>query len=301
MKKFLIIIALCFIPLSVLLTGCGHKHSVAEGDVWYHSATQHWQTCSGDDCDKKLGLSEHNFVDILDKDTDSTCTVNGKDYKKCIVCNYETYTEKPLRGHFFVDGICSCGEEESTFASELEWNNLFIGDNLNNVTLEQNMYLYSKTPENGANPLIKSETTRYSLCSEDATMIRTSSQNVKSTVYHIKQNGNWYGLSMINNQWYGMIETETEAKAGSFQNQIGLDFINKYNSFSYDSVNKRFMANNIVINGETTEYVKIFIENGKLIKIEYKTNMVSEYVISTIEFTNHGTTVVDVPQFTIAG
>ena len=295
MKKFLTIITLCFMPLSVLLTGCGHKHSIAEGDVWYYSATQHWQTCSGDDCDKKLGLSEHNFVDTLDKDTDSTCTVKGKDYKKCIICDHETYSEKPLREHFFVEGICSCGEEESTFVSELEW--IFIGDYLNNVTLEQNMYLYSKTPENGTHPLIESETTRYSLNSEEATFIRTTS----NSVFHVKKNGTWYGISMVNNEWYGIIETETEAKAGSFQNNIGLDFVNKYNTFNYDSVNKCFMANNIVINGETTEYVKVFIENGKLIKIEYRVNMVSEYVISTIEFTNYGNTIVEVPQFTIAG
>lgn len=303
MKKFLIIVILCFVPLSVLLIGCVHKHEHEAVSVskWGCSETHHWHHCLG--CDKKLSLSEHDFVDIIDKDTDSTCILKGKDYKKCSVCNYETYTEKPLsQDHSFINGICSlCEQEESSYVKKEGWNNIFIGEYLNNVTLDQNMYLYSKTPENGTNPLIKSETTRYSLCSANATMIRTSSKGVKTTVYHIKQNSVWYAVAMVNNQWYGIIETETESKAGSFQNNIGLDFVNKYNTFSYDSINKCFVANNLVINGETAEFVKVYIENEKLAKIEYKVNSTYQYTISTIEFSNHGTTVVDVPEFTIAG
>ena len=215
----------------------------------------------------------------------------------------ENQTHKPKHEsqhtHAFENGVCSCGEIEDTFVKETGWNNLFTGDYLNNVTMEQNMYLYNKS--NYYTP-IRSETTRYSLVSEEAIMIRTSSNNVKTTIYHIKEGGSWFGVSMVNNQWYGIVETASEAAAGSFQNGQGIYFSNSYNEFSYNASDKYFYKNNIEIAGEIFEYAKIYIKNGKLVKIERKLNLNdTQFVMNIIEFSNHGTTVVNTPDFTIVG
>lgn len=217
----------------------------------------------------------------------------------CGTQHYHTHNHT----HTFFNGTCSCGEVESTFVKEIDWNNLFVGDYLNNVTLEQNRYLYSNS--NSDTPF-DSETTRYSLCSENAIMIRTSSNRKKTTVYHVKQDSSWFAVAMVDNQWYGSNETEKEAKAASFQVAEGVNFVNRYNEFRYtiDNKNKKcFYKSNITIAGETCEYVRIYVNNGKLVKIERKVKLSSgtQYALNIIEFSNHGTTIVNAPAFTLAG
>lgn len=202
--------------------------------------------------------------------------------------------DKEHHSHNYVEGLCWCGKTENTFVKETDWNNLFVGSYLNNVIMKQNMYLYNQSD---VNTIVKSETTRYSMCSENAIYIRTSTESV----YHVKQNGSWFAVEMVGQEWYGINETETEAKAGSFQVAQGVDFTNKYSLFDYSEEGKYFIANNINIGGETCEYVKIYSQDNKLIKIERKVNVDSQFVLNIIDFSNHGTIIVYVPQFTIAG
>ena len=304
MKKILSIFALSFmIPLCLLLTACGTQHYPSR--YWHMDESKHWRMCAcGGNCTKIFNSGAHEFIDTTDKDTKPTPSTKGRDYKRCRICGYETYTEIDYQHtHTFINGICSCGEVESTFVKEIDWNNLFVGDYLNNVTLEQNMYLYNNS---NPNTPIKSETTRYSLCSENAVMIRTSSNNEKTTVYHVKQDNSWFAVAMTNNQWYGINETESEAKAASFQVAEGVNFVGLYNGFSYTNDNKNkkcFYKTNMNIAGETCEYVRIYVNNGKLVKIERKVKLSNgtQYALNIIEFSNHGTTIVNPPAFTLAG
>ena len=59
LSKLCICLALLLIlPLTMLLTGCGHKHQYLE---YSFDTTHHWQECIGKSCTEKQNYEEHTL------------------------------------------------------------------------------------------------------------------------------------------------------------------------------------------------------------------------------------------------
>ncbi|MBE5735450.1 MAG: hypothetical protein E7361_03300 [Clostridiales bacterium] len=297
MRKILsLCISVCFIlSLSHFLVACNNHTAKAS---WSYDNKFHWHNCEcSNNCKEHFNVEQHTLIDTTDKDTESTETERGKDYSQCSTCGYETFTYKNLHYHSYPNGICSCGKKENSYVSEEDWNNVFTGDYLNNVTIEYTLHFYKNSNPHTA---FETETLEYSLYSEDAQYTRIDSESI----YHIKKNNCWYAVMLVDLEWYGIHRTASEAHKFRFQNTDGCYFKNRYNNFSYNSENKYFYAYNITLenNDELCEYIKVEIKNNKLTRIEKKVNYNStEHVIHVIEFSNYGTTIVDVPEFIIIG
>ncbi|MGN1201305.1 MAG: hypothetical protein ACI4R8_03525 [Candidatus Caccovivens sp.] len=79
------------VPVAVVYGG--HKHNVST--EWQYDETSHWHVCEGSDCQERFNIGEHVFADTTDKDVPATTESEGKDYKICVVCHYETYDVIP--------------------------------------------------------------------------------------------------------------------------------------------------------------------------------------------------------------
>ena len=162
---------------------------------------------------------------------------------------------------------------------------------MNNVTIEQTEYTYNDY----ANVPINSATTKYQLITENAMLIQTNS----TTTYHAKKDNIWYDIRYyLDDQWCGVVETESAALSHNFYNSLGNEYEEYYTSFHINSTfNKGYYATNVNINGKSCEYVKIYIENHKITKIEQKIDSGSQYKIIETKFINYGTTSVTTPEF----
>ena len=100
------------------------------------------------------------------------------------------------------------------------------------------------------------------------------------------------------------------ADSASFSKGQALTFVDKYSSFVYDEENNCYYAENFVLdegNDDTTtvddtivNYIKIYIENGILAKMELKLPMGEDYGIQKYVFSDYGTTVIDnIPEWTL--
>jgi len=79
---------------------------------------------------------------------------------------------------------------------------------------------------------------------------------------------------------------------------------NKYSSFAYNSTNHCYVAEDILFNDSTADYMNVYCENGKFVKIEtqftYDDGYGGLHINSvTYNFSNHGTTTIDVPTWTL--
>ena len=63
-----------------------HKHEA--NAKWETSATQHWHTCTGKDCDEKLDLANHTYGEWSTK-TEATPYADKVEKRSCTVCGYE--------------------------------------------------------------------------------------------------------------------------------------------------------------------------------------------------------------------
>ncbi|MGN1201304.1 MAG: hypothetical protein ACI4R8_03520 [Candidatus Caccovivens sp.] len=80
------------VPVAVVYGG-GHKHDVST--EWQYDETSHWHVCEGGDCQEHFDVGEHIFVNTTDKDIPATTESEGKDYKVCLTCHYETFDVIP--------------------------------------------------------------------------------------------------------------------------------------------------------------------------------------------------------------
>jgi len=117
----------------------------------------------------------------------------------------------------------------------------------------------------------------------------------------VNQDGTWYGLTKMGDIWYGMPQEAEEVENYTFAGSQGINYINRFEEFEYDEANHCYVANDYVVDEESAEYVKIYIEDGKLVKIEIKGNIdETNSIISESVFSNYGTTTIDVPEWTPA-
>ena len=85
-----------------------------------------------------------------------------------------------------------------------------------------------------------------------------------------------------------------------FVNVQGINYVDRFNDFTYDEENHCYVANNYAVGGSSADYVKIYIENGKIIKTEVKRDINGiSYMIQQSVFSNFGTTTINVPEWTL--
>ena len=225
-------------------------------------------------------------------------TYNETHHWKEATCEHTT-EKGEYAEHSLTDNACACGYVSVTYtvADANAWNEVLTGDYLSNVTCvaENNAYKDDVLLESEANGMNMKIT-------ENAILQAVSAHGQSQTMYVVKKDNAWYRLSKNQDAWYGMQITEQQVAAYTIVGGLGAYFVDKFSSFVYDSENKCYVAENLNLVGNTIfDYVKICIENGKLISVEMKrTVSADQYVLMQYTFTNYGTTVLeDVPQFTV--
>lgn len=85
----------------------------------------------------------------------------------------------------------------------------------------------------------------------------------------------------------------------TFAGSQGINYVDRFNDFTYDEEKHCYVANNYAVGGSSADYVKIYIENGKIIKTEIKGDInETSYMIQQSVLSNFGTTTIDVPEWT---
>jgi len=226
----------------------------------------------------------------------STWTYNETHHWKEATCSHSTEKDEYAE-HSITNNHCTCGYVAIiNTVEEADWNDVFTGDYLINgtVTIENNYYINEiLAPEQSSIMVMKS--------TEDA-MVMVMEEESQYLVKN-DDDGKWYGLAEYNNAWYGVEMSENEVYVNSFAGGQGFLFVDQFDSFEYDEDNKCYVIEDFVIDEEyniVADYLKVYIENGKLIKMEMGSEVTLGLRTETVYlFTDYGTTVIEVPDWTI--
>lgn len=295
-------IALCTaVPCMFALTACGvsHTHTLTKVDAVAETCTTdgntHYYKC---DCGKYF--SDEKAETEIKKDSwiiaktghsfEDTWTYNETHHWKEANCSHSTekgnYAEHTLNNN-----ECDCGYKKIiyTVADVNAWNEVFTGDYLTNGTVDVDGKTYTNgvlAPEQSVTNIMKS--------TAESMYMTYTYEGEQQAQYLVKENGTWYGLTEYEGTWYGAEQTDAEVEIFTFAGGQGIYFVNKFDEFEYDEVNHCYVANDFTIDDETAEYVKIYIENGKIMKMEIKESINAEtYTESVYVFSNYGTTTID--------
>lgn len=295
-------IALCTaVPCMFALTACGnsHTHTLTKVDAVE-------ETCTTDGnslyykCDCGKYFSDEKAETEIKKDSwiiaktghsfADTWTYNETHHWKEANCSHSiekgNYAEHTLN-----NDECDCGYKKIiyTVADVNAWNEVLTGDYLTNGTVDVDGKTYTNgvlVPEQSVTNVMKS--------TAESMYMTYTYEGEQQTQYLVKQNGTWYGLTEHEGKWYGAEQTDEEVEIFTFAGGQGAYFVDRFNEFEYDEVNHCYVANDFMIDDETAEYVKIYIENGKLVKMEIKGSIDAEtYIESVYVFSNYGTTTID--------
>ena len=181
--------------------------------------------------------------------------------------------------------------------AESEWTNLLTGDYLNNVTLDTVGKQYNSSGELTSTYLV----TKLKI-TNDARYITQTNGATTQSAYYKQESGKWYLVEQDGDNWTGREITAESVKTSSFVDTKGALYADKYSCFRYDSTNHCYVTSeSLVINETNYEYVKIYVEDGKVVKIEEKiTYSDNSYYITEYTLSNYGTTTVSVPQWTVS-
>jgi len=183
-----------------------------------------------------------------------------------------------------------------TVADEQAWNEVLTGDYLKNGTVNVDGKCYNNgviVPEESVTQIMKS--------TSQSMYMSYTYDGEEQEQFLVNQDGTWYGLTKMGDIWYGMPQEAEEVENYTFAGSQGINYINRFEEFEYDEANHCYVANDYVVDEESAEYVKIYIEDGKLVKIEIKGNIdETNSIISESVFSNYGTTTIDVPEWTPA-
>jgi len=185
-----------------------------------------------------------------------------------------------------------------TVADEQAWNEVLTGDYLKNGTVNVDGKCYNNgviVPEESVTQIMKSTSQSMHMC-------YVLNDGEEPGRFLVNQDGTWYCLEKrVDDIWYGSPQEADEVESYTFAGSQGINYINRFEEFEYDEANHCYVANDYVVDGEGAEYVKIYIEDGKLVKIEMKGNIdETTYVIVEFVFSDYGTTTIDVPEWTPA-
>lgn len=300
-------IALCTaVPCMFALTACGdsHTHTLTKVDAVA-------ETCTTDGnslyykCDCGKYFSDEKAETEIKKDSwivaktghsfADTWTYNETHHWQEANCSHSTekgnYAEHTLNNN-----ECDCGYKKITYtvADADAWNEVFTGDYLTNGTVNVD----GKTYTNGV--LVPEESVTNVMKSTAESMYMTYTyEGEKQAQYLVKENGTWYGLTEYEGIWYGAEQTDEEVEIFTFAGGQGVYFVDRFDEFEYDEVNHCYVANDFTLDDATAEYVKMYIEDGKIMKIEIKVNIDAEtYYESVYVFSNYGTTTINIPTWT---
>lgn len=237
-------------------------------------------------------------------------TYNETHHWKAATCEH-TAEKSEYTKHTLANNACACGyaATENT-VTENEWVNLLLGDYLDNVTFYEETVRYKDgetEPYSTSNTVWKTtESAIYKGFYEGTA--------VSEEYYYVNQDDVWYSLAKkellgIVLGWEGTAISSERAESQTFAGQIGTELAELYTSFRYDSENGCYLC-------ETSEegFIKVYIEEGKLTKVEMKSvliagsategteasNTVKIYEFVTYTFSDFGTTTIDVPEWAVA-
>ncbi len=312
MKKLvslLLAVCLCFSVASIL-TACGHEHTLtkveAVAETCETTGNSEYYTCA---CGKYF--SDEEAKTEIDKDSwiisatghsfSAVWTYNETHHWKVATCAHTT-EKGEYAEHSLTNNECACGYLAITYtvADSDEWNEVFTGEYLTNgtVIVDGNWYQNNVIMPDVANRVV--------MKSNDTAMVMiTTAEGQTESQYLVKSGEKWYGLSEIQGAWYGAEMPATIVESYTFAGSQGIAFVDKFSSLEYDDENHCYLAENFVLDEEheiVADYVKIFIENGKLVSMEMKTPYdATTYIITSYAFSNYGTTVIDdIPEWTPA-
>jgi len=299
-------IALCTaVPCMFALTACGdsHTHTLTKVDAVA-------ETCTTDGnslyykCDCGKYFSDEKAETEIKKDSwiiaktghsfADTWTYNETHHWKEANCSHSTekgnYAEHTLNNN-----ECDCGYKKITYtvADAAAWNAVFTGDYLTNGTVNVDEKAYANgdlVPEESGTNVMKS--------TAESMYMTYTYEGEQQAQYLVKQNENWYGLTEYEGNWYGEQKTDEYVEDFTFAGGQGIYFVDQFDEFEYDEVNHCYVAYNFEIDDTTAEYVKIYIEDGKIMKMEIKVSIDAEtYFESVYVFSNYGTTTIDIPEW----
>ena len=298
-------LALCLIvPCMFMLTACDHAHTLTKVDAVEESCTTDGNTLYYK-CDCGKYFSDEEAKNEIEKDSwivektghtyASTWNYNETHHWKEATCSHSAekgyYAE-----HILIDNACECGYVAITYtvASVDEWNEVFTGDYLTNGTINiaDNLYVQDVIDQEQSDvTTMKSNETSMAIIMVDGT----------ETMYqYLVNEGNvWYALSKVGDVWYGAEVSNEFVSAYTFAGNEGNFFVDRLSEFTYDEENHCYVANDLDLDGETADIVKIYIENCKLVKMEIKIYVTADsYEVLEYVFSDYGTTVIELPEWT---
>ena len=307
MKKLVSLLsAVCMcLSVGIMLTACeNHIHTLTKVDAvaatCETAGNSEYYSC---DCGKYF--SDANGSTEIDKDSwiipatghsyASTWSYNDTHHWKEATCSHSTQKGEYAE-HSLTDNACVCGYTITYTVTENKWNEVFVGDYLNNGTVN----IDSKYYENEV--LIPEQSNATVMKSNETAMVMSMVDGADAeSQYLVKEDDVWYAIMNNEGTWYGVEVPVTLVNSYSFAGSQGIAFVDRYNEFTFDDENNCYVASNFVIDSDVTaEYVKIYIKNGKLDKMEMKATInATAYAIAKYVFSDYGTTVIDnIPQWT---
>lgn len=317
LKSKIVSLALAFcliVPCMFMLTACGddHTHDLTKVEAVEKTCTTDGNTAYYKcDCGKyfsdeeaKNEIAKDSWVIAKGHTFADTWTYNDTHHWKEATCSHST-EKGEYAEHSLTDNVCACGYVAITYtvANEDEWNEVFTGDYLTNGTVN----IVDDTIINGEVDLDSRVTMEKKSTETSMKMAITDSEGEQILLLE-KRDEKWYGVvEYQENVWYGMEQDPAEVESYTFAGCEGLAFVNKFEDFEYDEENHCYVANNFIIEegvgdepDQVADYVKVYIEDGKLAKMEMKMT-ISETSYNTTEyvFSDYGTTTIEVPSWTI--
>lgn len=298
------------LSVGAMLTACNEEHTHTLAKVEAVAATcetagnSEYYTC---DCGKYF--SDADGVTEIAKDSwvisatghsfSNEWTYNDTHHWKEATCEHTT-EKSEYAEHSLTNNECTCGYVATTYTvEESEWNDLFVGEALNNVSMNMIQKLYqtgATEPSQTQNGFSKTTETALYQGYYDA-----SGENLAYEEYLTQKDNKWYHLSKSDDAWIGNEIDENNVSHYTFSGSQGVCFVDKKSAFTYDEENKCYIAENFAVDTSSVlDIVKIYVENGKLIKMEFTMAMGTNTMSATYTFTDYGTTVIDVPEWTAA-
>ena len=200
--------------------------------------------------------------------------------------------------HSLNNNECECGYTTVTYtvADAAAWNKVMTGDYLNIGTINVDAKIYT----NDGNLIPEESITQIMKSTSDSMYMFMTQNQVETIQYLVKQDGTWYGLRKEGTVWYGTEQDSAKVEKYTFAGSQGINYVDRFNDFTYDEENHCYVAKNYAVEGSSADYVKIYIENGKIIKTEIKGDINgTSYMIQQSVFSNFGTTTIDVPEWTL--
>lgn len=257
---------------------CGKYFSDAEGTT--EIAKDSWV----------LAATGHSYSDKW--------TYNETHHWKVAACEH-TDAKSEYAEHTLTNNVCACGYTATTYTvTESEWNNLFVGEALNNVSINMDMKLY---PTGATEP----SQTQNGLSKTAANLIYQSYYDADDEnlveEYFAQKDNKWYHLNQSDNAWIGTEMDADDAYQYTFSGSQGVCFVDKYSAFAYDAENKCYSAENFAVTSASVlDVVKFYVENGKLAKMEFEITNGMMRRVALYTFSDYGTTEIEVPEWTVA-